>query len=109
MSKRCLLSLLAFILNVWVNENERLVSISVLSQRATKRTSHSFSDTETELEGRGNWAMTLASERCRRRQVLSVRELEWLGAGGMKSECTTAGPRLRAREREWCDSADESL
>ena len=30
----------------------------------------------------------------------AVRELEWLGVGVMKSECTLGGPRLRAGEKK---------
>ena len=88
----------AFVLSFWVNEKKRLASLSVVSQRATKRASRSLADTETELEGHGNGATTRVAERCRSGWVGSRRdesrggvvvcELEWLGAVGMKSECT---------------------
>ena len=43
------------------------------------------------------------------RDGVAVRELEWLGAGGMKSEYTPTRRWLRAREKECDDAADERL
>ena len=68
-SKRHLLSLIAFMLRFRVKEKERLASISVLSPRATQQASCSLVNTETELGGRGNEVTTLGAERCRRRRV----------------------------------------
>ena len=100
-------------MNVWVNEKERLASLSVLSRRATKRASRSLANTETELEGRGNVATILVAERCRRRWVgprrvdsrggVAVRELEWLGVGRITRDDTPAGVWRCACEKE-CDA-----
>ena len=64
-----LTALLALELCLWVDKNERLVLLSMLSRRAAKQASISLINTETKLGGCSSRVAALAAEMWRRTQI----------------------------------------